>query len=389
MTQRRDLRARRTRKDGQTVLIALLVFALMGGAGWWMSRSLRKQQEEVLATVPAFPSKEDPPKERRRPPDPIAVSAPPPVTPTPSASPVPRPPDALTRFAMQPSKSVALVEVNAIVNTPFFERLQECYPIPEDSPDRQPPFDWRRDVDRVAMTDHGMIMSGFFDDKLVASWMTNRNGHATQREYRGFVIFDLGAQSSAQRGSIVMTGPANEMNAMIDRVLDPAPADAATADVYGDVYFRSDMQGFRTELGENAQEGQNRVLDSIFERLDGVTLRANVWDSVALTLDGAPRNGQSIEGLASVIRGALSVAKNQIDSDDVRLSVLSELAKVDTDDKGIKLNLAVPVADLFDKFHFPCPAKDPKPPEEVTKDVPEEEPQPEDVPETAEAAEEP
>ena len=306
MTQRRDLRARRTRRDGQTVLVAVIVLALMGLAGWWMSRSVRKQHEEVLASVPAFPSKDEPPKERRRPPDPALV-APPPAAPTnPTASPAPRPPDALTRFVMQPSKSVGLVEVNAIVNTPFFDRVMECYPMPKDGPTGKPPFDWKKDIDRIAFTDKGMLISGFFDEKGPFDWFEAASeGESRRREYRGFSVLDVGVQSIARKGSLLLSGSASDINGLIDRVIDPPPADQVTTDVYGDVYFRSDMSTLQQGLNRNRDAGENQVLDSILERLDGVTLRANVWDSVALTLDGAPRNGQSIEGLASVIRGAL------------------------------------------------------------------------------------
>ena len=57
-------------------------------------------------------------------------------------------------------------------------------------------------------------------------------------------------------------------------------------------------------------------------------------------------------------RGAISLAKEQLDPSDVELSTLAELAKVNHSKDGLNVDLALPANDLFDKLHFPCPGKE-------------------------------
>jgi hypothetical protein len=87
-------------------------------------------------------------------------------------------------------------------------------------------------------------------------------------------------------------------------------------------------------------------------------LRANVWDSVALSIEGDPASGKTAAELARMARGAISLARTQLDSDDSELSALADLANVSFDPKQLRVDLALPAADLLQRLHFPCPGKE-------------------------------
>jgi len=63
-------------------------------------------------------------------------------------------------------------------------------------------------------------------------------------------------------------------------------------------------------------------------------------------------------GAASQARGAVALAKGQLDEDQVELQTLAEFAKVSSESGKLELNLALPVQDLFDRMHLPCPGRD-------------------------------
>src|SRR6185436_5806513 len=141
------------------------------------------------------------------------------------------------------------------------------------------------------------------------------------------------------------TDAGGDCKALVDRALAPTPA-GASDELYGDVFMKTDLAGMR---GQDAPPEVKALIDG----LDGLTLRANVWDSVALSLEGAPHAGRDVRDLAQMAQGAVSLVKNQLDEDQVEFQTLAELAKVSGEGSNLQVDLAVPANDLFDRFHFP------------------------------------
>src|SRR5207245_2706923 len=104
-------------------------------------------------------------------------------------------------------------------------------------------------------------------------------------------------------------------------------------------FLRSDLTPLR---GKDAPPEIRAIVDG----LDGLTLRANVWDSVALTLEGAPRSGRDARELAQMARGVVALAKGQLEEDQVELQTLADLAQVSTQGDKLEVNLALPAKDL-------------------------------------------
>jgi hypothetical protein len=334
MKKRRDLR-----------LLGAAALLLLGSAAWllWSSRSETRRREAVLAGVPKFPVPGQPPRRR-----PLSVTHA-------ASSPLPPPPaparhDSIASFALQ-SGGGAVVQVNALFNTPLFDRLRQCLPgdfAALDSAGKELGLDVSRDVDRIALASGGVAVSGFFAEKPIARTIA---GGDPREEYLGAAIFHRpGGRCVAQMGNLLLFGESDDCRGLVDRALAPTPADAADQ-LYGDLFLRSDLAPYRS--ADAPPE-----IRALADGLESVTLRANVWDSVALTVEGTPQPGRSLQDLAQMAQGAIAVVKSQLDEDQVELRTLSDLANVAVKGGRLELELALPADDLFDRLHFPCPGRD-------------------------------
>ena len=347
----------RTARDLRTAAVAACVLSLTGAAWVWISRSAVERREKVLASVPAFPARGQEQQSRRA--DSSRPAAPRRVDPPPAAEPVrAAKADVMTSFVLKPAHNVALVHVNALLNTPLFDRIRRCMPADWETMMEgmaQIGIDLERDVDRLAVTADGMAMSGFFDGKPIARNVARTWPDPEEREYRGHAIWLSRYSGIAQIGNLLVVGSRDSMNRLLDRALDPAPESADPQDVYGDVFIRSDLSHLRGPVNGAKPD----LMDAILEGLSGVTVRANVWDTVALSVEGKPQPGRSVNDLAGMARGAIALAREQVDPSNVELATLAELAKVSGSGDALSIDLALPMDDLFDKLHFPCPAGEP------------------------------
>ena len=344
---RSDLRSRRGRDLIRLGIAALL---LCGAAiGWfaWNARA-RARREAVLAGVPSFPERGEIPRRRPfLPPRPLSAAAPSRPRGVPGR-------DRLNAFALAPAHSVAVVQVNALLNSPLFARLRAC--APEQFRDLEDHagdlgLDLNRDIDRVALVAGGMAISGFFEGKPVVQKLMGLEGGAGQaQEYRGAQLFSRHGSCVAQLGNLILAGPENGCEALVDRALSPPPAGDAAGELYGDLYLHSDLSDLQGQ-GAGAPPGP---LGEIVRALSSATVRANVWDEVALSLDGAPAAGQSAQALAQLASGALSLAKSQIAGDDVEMQTLSRLARVSSAGGRLHVELVLPAEQLISQLHLPC-----------------------------------
>jgi hypothetical protein len=338
-------------RDLRLLAFALVLLAIPLAYYFWNSRSVQQRREATLAGVPHFPAPHQAP--RRKPSLVSAPAAPREPKPPPPLQPAAARQDPMTSFVMAPGPGAALIQVNALFNTPLFDRLRQC--LPEsframDEAGRKLGVDLAYDVDRVGFWGDGVAMSGFFAGKPVAESMIGAG--ANREEYRGSTILSRTGRCVAQLGNLVVmpSQSGGDCRALIDRALAATPANAGD-ELYGDVFLRSDLAGFR---GAEAPAEIRAMVDG----LDRITLRANVWDSVALTVEAVPREGRSPTDLAQMASGAVALVKGRLDEDQVELQTLADLAKVSTEGGKIELNLALPAQDLFERFHFPCEGRD-------------------------------
>src|SRR5262249_30213714 len=152
-----------------------------------------------------------------------------PPKPPPQKAPAAAPQDPMTAFVLASGSGAALVQVNALFNTPLFDRLRECLPEQFKAIDNFGKhglgLDPAYDIDRIAVAPEGMAMTGFFEGKPVAEKINGGSGSTTET-YRGATIYTQNAtHCSGQLGNLVVSG--SDCKALIDRALTPAPANAA------------------------------------------------------------------------------------------------------------------------------------------------------------------
>ncbi|MCA1825553.1 MAG: hypothetical protein ABR567_11175 [Myxococcales bacterium] len=338
------------KRDRRLLIAALILLAIPLAWLWFSSRDAEKRREITLKGVPDFPA---PHQQPRRRPFPVSAPAPAPVRPAPKKPPAANH-DPMASFVLQPGAGAGLIQVNALFNTPLFDRLRQCLPEQFKGLDNLGRalggVDLTRDLDRIGVAPEGVAMSGFFEGKPVAESMIGKG--ASTDEYRGATIFTQAGRKScaAQLGNLVVSSQQGDCRALIDRALAPTPADASDQ-LYGDVFLRSDLAGFRNDQ-------MPAEVRALVNNLDGVTVRANVWDSVALTIEGQPRIGRNPDDIARMAQAAVSVLKSQLGEDDVELQTLADMSKVSTASGKLEVNLALPAQDLFDRFKFPCEGRD-------------------------------
>ncbi len=354
----------RAARDLRSAAVALLLLAICGGLWVWMSADASARRERVLASVPAFPARGQDQSARRA----SAPGTPPPAPrPLPAATPAPSAKvDPMTSFVLKPTHDVALVHVNALLNTPLFARIKECLPAGWNKATQAMAglgIDLERDVDRLAVIGDGMALSGFFEGKPIARNIASLWPDVEERSYRGQQLWLSRDMGVAQIGNLLVLGPSSSMDRLLDRALDPAPPGADPQDVYGDVFLRSDVSNLRDHDGPDGATATPDAMRAIVDSLSGITVRANVWDLVAVSVEGKPQAGHSVADLAGMANGAISLAREQLDPSDVELATLADLAKVTSSKDALTVDLALPVNDVFDKLHFPCPGPEARAPE--------------------------
>jgi hypothetical protein len=338
------------RPGRQSLLVAALLLIAIVASWWYFAGRSEEARQETLAGVPDFPT----PGQvivRREPNQKLPVRAQPAKAPPAPAS---RKPDRLNAFALAPGHSVSVIQVNALFNTPLFDRFHACAPkefgeMEKSLHDRG--VDLEKDIDRIAMVPGGFAINGFFDGKPIAETFAHADDGNTQKhEYRGQTIYTLpNGGCASQQGNLIVVAPAGSdgCEPLIDRTLDTSASEEQEQELYGDLYARSDLQ--------HVAQGESGPVEDLLNELSGVTVRANVWDDVAVSLEGTPADGDKLRDLTNMARGAVSLAKSQLGEDDDKLQALADLAKVQSEGGKLKVDLALPADELFSRMHLPCP----------------------------------
>jgi hypothetical protein len=352
--------SQRRRVDLPGILLAVGLLAAMGG--WWLylSHNARIEREHVLASVPDFPKRGEPPRERR----PAAARprvTPPAKTATAIVATAPKPAPTLSaaqRFVLNNDRhtTAGLLQFNALMNAPLIEKLDKCFPRNQlQAIGRDAGFDVTRDIDTIAFTGKAEIITGFFGDNPQDTGLGCEPNEQTSppTTYRGFTVMRCGNSTMAFQSSVFLNAddPSVDMNSLIDKALDPPPSGADADDVYGDIYMRIDPSDASTGHSSNRFD---TLLNAVLAQASGLTLRANVWDSVALTMEADPSQGTSPSDLAATTNAAIALARDSVDGEDVALSTYADLAKVQVQNGKLNVNVALPTDKLVEELNGVC-----------------------------------
>ncbi len=261
-----------------------------------------------------------------------------------------------------PSKPVVVFEANALRHSRLGELFLGCLGQGErkDIDDlRKVGIDPLKDVDRVAVTPDGLVVSGFFD---AIRWGEAFAGAQASRYGREGTIYQSPGPEQGERlavavwrNQLLVLGESREaVQAAVDRVEGRAPADPPIPEdaTYGEVYGILPGQALRGLVPEGTGSGD--LARRLAEVASRVEVHADAMSDVAVTarVSGGDRGG--LEDLARALGAALALARVEArTTGDRTLAELLDHARVARGGEGFSLELALP-AETLERWFAGC-----------------------------------
>ncbi|ATB32860.1 hypothetical protein [Melittangium boletus] len=349
-----------------------LVFAggLFGLAAWLMVSG----QGEVEAPPPAkveFPRwlrpEERQRAERRR------TYMAPPVAATADAGMEPaRPKDpVLAALPRGKGKSAMVIEANALRHSPLGEMLLECL-MRQGSDDlekfkQQTGVDPLQDLDRMVITEDGVILSGNFGDPRLKQVLQGRA--PTNYDYgTGGRLFEPALEQTLEDGSrrrnrispigmwndqmLVFGRSPDEVKQILDRVEGRGPDEPPVIDegkTYGEMYGVLSVE----QLQKLLPPDQKELAAKLAEVAENVELHVDASSDFAMTARVNGADPAKVTDLGKSLGGALSLARMKAQTEgDTKLAQLLDFAKVRPDGESFNLEMAVPLDAIKKQLTF-------------------------------------
>lgn len=290
------------------------------------------------------------PRERKRRPVQKAPAPHPKATAAPDERPAPQK-DAIEAVMAGREGGAVFVEVNAIRHSDLVEKILRCRK--EEAIEglermkQELGIDPSRDVDRFALAEDAVAVSGFFDELKVPEELGE--GEAYGDDARIFAAPDPEDESRTGayigivgKGLIVMAESEEAVRGMIDRAEGRAEAEGALPPElrYSEIYGRIGPGLFRAFL----RGAQDPVAKELASLVTGGTVRINVDDAVTMSLDLETESAEVGEDLAKAVGGAFAALRQKAELEgEHELSRLLEQARVLPGEDGkFGVDLAVP-----------------------------------------------
>lgn len=259
-------------------------------------------------------------------------------------------------------KTAVVFEANALRNSPVGELLLDCLRArtgqgnPFDDLKKTSGIDPLVDVDRVAVTSDGVMVSGNF---AKADWTGLFKGASSQEPYGDKATMYLAPSVDGQpptravgvwNGQMVVSGTPEQVKTMIDRLDGKGPDEApilGEGDTYGEVYGVLAPKDVGDLLGPQQKELAQEIQDVASQ----VKLHVDAQNDVAVVADLSGPDGQRVTDLGKTLGGVLSLGRLKAQSDgDQDLADLLDLAKVVPEDGKFRTELALPMDFLLKKL---------------------------------------
>ncbi|MBU8894488.1 hypothetical protein DRW03_08195 [Corallococcus sp. H22C18031201] len=275
----------------------------------------------------------------------------------------PRPRDpVLAALPRGEGHTAVVIEANAVRNSPLGELLMDCLMRdggkPLDEFRRVSGLDPLQDLDRIVITDEGLILSGNFAKARFKELL----GERTSADYgQGARVYEPGAMSvpladggtmRGQMGSSVGTWndqmmvvgrSSDSVKTVIDRMegrgSDEPPAISENS-TYGEMYGVLGVEQMAKILAADQPELAQRLRDVA----QNVELHMDTRSDVALVAEIRGPDAEKVTDLGKSLGAALSVARLKAQAqDDKTLAQLMDFARVEPDGNSFKLEMAVPI----------------------------------------------
>ncbi len=355
------------RRRGLWLVFAVVLFGL---AAWLMLSG----QGEVEAPPPpkvAFPKRLRPEERQRM--ESRRTYVMPAVDAGTAAEPKPLKPSdpVLAALPRGKGKTAMVIEANAIRHSPIGELLLECM-MRRGGDDlerfkRETGVDPLKDLDRLIITDEGLIVSGNFGDKKLKELLSGRG--STNYDYGdGARIFEPTFERNlSDGGTIQRDGPRvgmwndqmlvfgkspDSVKQVIDRVEGRGPDEPpviSESSTYGEMYGVVSVEQLKKMFPPDQQE----LALKLAEVADNVELHVDARSDFAMTAQVKGSNADKVTDLGKSLGGALSLARMRAQAEgEKELAQLLDFAKVNPDGEEFRLELAVPLEVIKEQLAF-------------------------------------
>jgi hypothetical protein len=329
------------------------------------------ERAEVSVNFPRrLKSEERKRMERRR----VLPLPPPPVAGAPVESTPPRIQDpVLAALSATGKRSAVVVEANAIRHSPIGKLLLQCLmdEAREDPIERmrqETGVDLLQDLDRVAMTEDNVILSGHFAN---ARWMDLFEGRATQSAYGDSAMLfrptprEGGADGGPRRGRgpgvlaawndqmLIVGEEESTVREAIDRIEGRAPVGEpiiGESQTYGEIYGVLSAEDV-ARLFPPENEALAERFRAAAERIE---IHVDTTRDVGVVTHVRGPDGAAVSDLGKSLGAALSLARLQAQAEGEKdLVEFLDLARVNPDDGQFRLEMAIPL-ELMEKHLSRC-----------------------------------
>lgn len=270
-----------------------------------------------------------------------------------------------------PGKTAMVIEANAIRHSPIGEMLLECL-MRQGGKDlerfkQDTGVDPLEDLDRMVITDDGVIVSGNFGNKRLKELLGNRGG--TNYDYgEGARLFEPTFERTLPDGSVVKReGPrlglwndqmlvfgksADGVKEVIDRVEGrgpDAPPVLTEGQTYGEMYGVIAVEQLKKLFPPEQQELAARLA----EVAQNVELHVDARSDFAMTAKVKGADKAKLTDLSKSLGGALSLARMRAQAEGRKeLAQLLDFAAVKPSSSEFNLELAVPLEVIQQQLAF-------------------------------------
>lgn len=271
----------------------------------------------------------------------------------------------LAALPRDPKEPVLVLEANALRHSRVGELFVDCVirrrggRSPFEEVRREAGIDPLKDVDRVAVTTRGMVVSGFFERARLDE--LEPGARVADRGEHGRVYYGRGAGEDASealgswRRDLIVFGEPGFVEETLDRLEHPAPeARPAIPEhlTYGEAYgvvpgaaLAGLFRGAQVELGRRIAEAASRI-----------EIHADAMRDVAVVARVTGEDGAAVDDLGKTLGAALAVGRLQAAArGDDTLAELLEHARVARGGAGFSLELALPV-EVVERWFDGCGA---------------------------------
>jgi hypothetical protein len=264
-----------------------------------------------------------------------------------------------------------VIEANALRHSPIGELLLDC--LLRDGGKQLEEFrklsgvDPLQDLDRLVVTDEGVMLSGNFGNarfkELLGERVSSDYGQGARVYEPGEMTVTRPDGGTVRRRADTAVGTWNdqllvigkspdEVKAVIDRVegrgpdLPPAIPENST---YGEIYGVLSVDQLARMLPPEQAELAQRIRDTA----QNVELHVDATSDVAVVAEVTGPDGNKVTDLGKTLGGALSMARLQAQAEgEKELAQLLDFARVRPDGTSFQLEMAVPLDVIKERLAF-------------------------------------